>query len=208
MLDTLAGDPHWMPHPVRLMGSAISCGEFCFFGPGPPVSEFLRGAVLTGAIVAGSWFAARAGARVGGACGEVLLACTTLAARSLRDESETVLTALDKGDMVLARKRLSMIVGRDTESLDASGISRAVIETVAESLCDGVVAPVFYLTLGGISLALAYKAVNTLDSMIGHREYPYLYFGRAAARLDDLANFIPATLNGSRHCGERACGEW
>jgi adenosylcobinamide-phosphate synthase len=123
-----------------------------------------------------------------------LVAWTTLATRSLLDESGGVLAALERSQIGHARKLLARIVGRDTESMDESEIVRAVIETVAESLCDGVVAPIVYLTLGGVPLACAYKAVNTLDSMIGHYEHPYRYLGRAAARLDDVVNFVPARL--------------
>jgi adenosylcobinamide-phosphate synthase len=110
------------------------------------------------------------------------------------DEARAVIQALDADDLDLARTRLSRIVGRDTAHLDATGICRAVIETVAESACDGIVAPLFWLATTGVSGAMAYKAINTLDSMIGHPEPPYRYFGRVAARLDDVANFIPARL--------------
>jgi adenosylcobinamide-phosphate synthase len=160
--------------------------------PAGPATEVARGAALTTTIVAGSWFAANLVAW--SAPGEILLAWTTLATRNLLDQSAAVLSALDEANLPQARERLAMIVGRDTQALDESEISRAVIETVAEGLCDGVVAPILYLALGGVPLALGFKAVNTLDSMIGHREAPYLYFGRVAARLDDLANFIPARV--------------
>jgi adenosylcobinamide-phosphate synthase len=193
-LDWIAGDPHSLPHPVRLMGRAISTGERWLRRPDSPANEMLRGAALTGTIVGGSWVAAKLTVGAGGAVAEILLAWTTLAARSLLDESSAVLDAMDHGDLVLARSRLALIVGRDTESLNEPEIFRAVIETVAEGLCDGIVAPIVYLALGGVPLALAYKAVNTLDSMIGHPEPPYRYFGRVAARLDDLANFVPARL--------------
>jgi len=206
-LDWIVGDPQSAPHPVRLMGKAISAGERCLRRPSSPAIEFFRGAILTGAITGGSWIIARRAVRASGAFGEVLLAWTTLATRSLLHESAAVLDALDRlpaadlsgrldpqGNLVLARKRLARIVGRDTELLDEPEILRAVIETVAEGLCDGVVAPILYLVIGGVPLACAYKAVNTLDSMIGHPEPPYRYFGRAAARLDDLANFVPARI--------------
>lgn len=193
-LDWIAGDPHGMPHPVRLMGRAISTGERWLRRPDNPANEMLRGAALTVTIAGGSWVAAKLTVGLGGAVSEILLAWTTLAARSLLDESAAVLDAVEGGDLALARSRLAMIVGRDTESLDETEILRAVIETVAEGLCDGVVAPIVYLALGGVPLAFAYKAVNTLDSMIGHLEPPYRYFGRVAARLDDLANFVPARL--------------
>jgi adenosylcobinamide-phosphate synthase len=193
-LDWIAGDPHGMPHPVRLIGKAISTGERWLLRPGDPGTEMLRGAALTGAIVSGSWIAARLAVRAGGAAGEVLLAWTTLATRSLLDESVAVIDAVQQHDLVLARHRLAMIVGRDTETLDEPEILRAVIETIAEGLCDGVVAPIVCLALGGVPLAFAYKAINTLDSMVGHPEPPYRYFGRAPARLDDVANFVPARL--------------
>jgi len=105
-----------------------------------------------------------------------------------------VIHALRQDDLALARHRLSRIVGRDTAHLDAEEISRAVIETLAESASDGIVAPMFYIALGGIPLAMAYKAINTLDSMIGHADTRYFYFGKAAARLDDVANYLPSRV--------------
>jgi adenosylcobinamide-phosphate synthase len=125
---------------------------------------------------------------------EVGLAWTCLASRNLQQEAGAVVEALESGDLALARMRVGRIVGRDTAGLDASEVSRAVIETLAESASDGVVAPLFYLAVGGVPLGMAYKAVNTLDSMIGHRDARYRYFGRVAARLDDLANLVPARL--------------
>jgi adenosylcobinamide-phosphate synthase len=123
-----------------------------------------------------------------------LLTWTCLASRSLHDEVSSVVTALESNDLCLARQRLARIVGRDTQYLDAQEISRAVIETAAESCSDGVVAPLFYIAVGGAPLAMAYKTINTLDSMIGHADEQYLYFGKVAARLDDVANFLPARL--------------
>jgi adenosylcobinamide-phosphate synthase len=123
-----------------------------------------------------------------------LLAWTALATRSLLSEASSVIRALEAYDIELARQRLSRIVGRDTGHLNESEISRAVIETLAESACDGIVAPMFWLAAGGVPAAMAYKAINTLDSMIGHFEPPYQHFGRVAARLDDVANYIPARL--------------
>jgi adenosylcobinamide-phosphate synthase len=199
-IDWIAGDPPGMPHPVRLIGAAISTGERCLRRPAPPVIELIQGAVLTGLIVGGSWAAARIGVKAGGACAEVLLGWTALATRSLLEESARVIQAVEAENLPLARRRLAMIVGRDTGLLDQQDILRAVIETVAEGLCDGVVAPLFYLALGGIPLAFAYKAVNTLDSMIGHSEFPYRYFGRVAARLDDIANFLPARIAACSVC--------
>ena len=213
-LDWLAGDPHAMPHPVCAMGAAISVGEKWLRRKGSPASEFLRGAGLTGAVVGGSYVVAKAMVRTGGPAVEITLAWAALATRNLLDECTAVLAALDAGDIQLARTRLAMIVGRDPETLDESEIARAVIETAAEGLCDGVVAPLFYLASGGVPLALAFKAASTLDSMIGHREAPYLYFGRAAARLDDAANFVPARITAlaiaaaAFLCGADARGSW
>jgi adenosylcobinamide-phosphate synthase len=116
------------------------------------------------------------------------------------EEAQTVLSALEARDIEYARTRLSRIVGRDTGSLDEAEISRAVIETLAESLCDGIIAPLFYLAIGGTPAALAYKSINTMDSMIGHRDERYLYFGRAAARLDDVANYLPARISAVLVC--------
>jgi adenosylcobinamide-phosphate synthase len=124
----------------------------------------------------------------------MVLAWTCLAASNLEQEGTAVINALDRNDLPLARKRLSRIVGRDTETLDAQEISRAVIETVAESASDGIMAPLIYMALGGVPLAMAYKAVNTLDSMIGHADTRYFFFGKVAARLDDVANFLPARI--------------
>jgi adenosylcobinamide-phosphate synthase len=190
-LDLLAGDPEWFPHPVRGFGFITRTGENLLrpltFGP---TSEIAAGATLTISVASIGWVIGRPKNSVW----QILLAWTALATRSLLDEARAVIRALEVGDLDLARQRLSRIVGRDTAHLDATGICRAVIETLAESACDGIVAPLFWLAIGGVPCAMSYKAVNTLDSMIGHRETPYRYFGRAAARLDDAANFLPARL--------------
>jgi adenosylcobinamide-phosphate synthase len=198
--DWIAGDPPWMPHPVRLIGAAISAGERCLRRPATPEIEIVAGAALSALIVGGSWAAANAATKAGGVCAEVLFAWTTLATRSLLDESAKVIHAVEAQNLPLARSRLAMIVGRDTESLDDTEILRAVIETLAEGLCDGVVAPLLYLALGGVPLAFGYKSINTLDSMIGHIEPPYRYFGRVAARFDDVVNLIPARIAACAVC--------
>ena len=198
-LDWAIGDPEFLPHPVRLIGAAITRGEALL----PPDSasprrEFAAGLTLACTITAAAYLAPRALKLLPRNVGRplaVALAATTLAARNLDDEARAVLTALDRHDLPLARQRLSRIVGRDTAALDESGICRALIETLAESLADGVVAPLFYLAVGGLPAAMAFKAVSTMDSMIGHRTPHYLYFGRPAARLDDALNFIPARLS-------------
>ena len=202
LADQLAGDPEWFPHPVRLIGSAISHGEAGLRYPNQsPRSELVTGAVLTVAVVGSTYWltaalprkARRRSAQLGDVV-ELLLGWTCLAARNLEQEARAVTQALDAGDLPLARRRLSRIVGRDTEHLNSEEISRAVIETVAESASDGIMAPIFYMALGGVPLAMAYKAINTLDSMIGHADDRFFYFGKFAARCDDAANFLPSRL--------------
>jgi adenosylcobinamide-phosphate synthase len=190
-LDLLVGDPEWFPHPVRWFGSLTRVGERCLRPLArDPDSELWAGAALTGCVTSFAW----ALGRPKNALWQVLLAWTALATRSLLDEARAVIRALETGDLDLARRRLARIVGRDTAHLDETEISRAVIETLAESACDGIVAPLFWLAAGGVSCTMAYKAINTLDSMIGHPEPLYRYFGRVAARVDDAANFFPARL--------------
>jgi adenosylcobinamide-phosphate synthase len=202
LLDQLAGDPEWFPHPVRLMGLGITRGESAIRSKDQSNrTELVSGAALTIAVVASSYYFSRQAIRFAnrqspalGDAIELLLGWTCLAARSLDQEATSVARALGAGDLTLARTRLARIVGRDTEHLDAMEINRAVIETLAESASDGIISPLFYMALGGVPLAMAYKAVNTLDSMIGHADARYFYFGKVAARLDDVANFIPARL--------------
>jgi adenosylcobinamide-phosphate synthase len=202
LVDQIAGDPEWFPHPVRLMGAGISRGESILRYPDQTDrAELISGAVLTIAVVGSAYWLtaaiirhARSFSSPVGNVVEMVLGWTCLAARNLEQEATAVIDALDHNDLPLARKRLARIVGRDTETLDAQEISRAVIETVAESASDGIMAPLFYMALGGVPLAMAYKAVNTLDSMIGHADEKYFFFGKTAARLDDVANFIPARI--------------
>ncbi|MBW4028183.1 MAG: cobalamin biosynthesis protein CobD [Acidobacteria bacterium] len=202
VVDCVLGDPEWLPHPVRLMGKVCDRGEALLRRPRQSAAvELAAGAALTAAMIAGFYVVTAEGiravgrrSRVAGAAVEVALAWTCLAGRSLLDEGAQVIAALEADDLERARARLARIVGRDTAALDASEICRTLIETLAESSCDGIVAPLFYLAVGGVPLAMAYKTVNTLDSMIGHADERYLYFGKAAARLDDLANLLPARL--------------
>lgn len=202
LLDAVAGDPEWFPHPVRLMGLAISRGERALRKPDQsPARAFTAGATLSIGLVAAAytstWFALRLANRQSKALGsalEVALAWTCLASHNLQQEALSVFAALDADNLPLARTRIARIVGRDTAELDATEISRALIETLAESAGDGIVAPLLALAAGGVPLAMAYKAINTLDSMIGHRDERYLYFGKAAARMDDGANYLPSRL--------------
>jgi adenosylcobinamide-phosphate synthase len=197
------GDPEWLPHPVRAMGCAVDRLESALRPlTRGPVAEFLAGSALTLTVVAGSIVLSHEGLRLVrrrkagvGVALEAMLAASCLALRNLLDEAGGTVRLLESDEFPAARLQLARIVGRDTAELDSSEMSRAVIETLAESLSDGVVAPMFYLAVGGVPLALGYKAVNTLDSMIGHRSERYLYFGRAAARLDDVANFLPSRLS-------------
>ncbi len=200
-LDWLIGDPTWLPHPVRWMGRMISGGESLLRrSTRRPSSEFVAGLVLTVIVVAtfgiGSWILLLwlSGLNPTLAVVSVYLAASTLSTRSLLDEARAVRRLLVNGDLLSARRQVARIVGRDTRELDERDVTRAVIETLAESASDGIVAPMFYLVIGGVPAALAYKAVNTLDSMIGHRGKDYEFFGKFAARLDDLASFIPARV--------------
>ena len=207
-LDWLMGDPEWMPHPVRGMGWLIATGEQMLRGDGTGRRwDYAAGGLLAVTVPLASALIARraiglayARKRIFGSVFEVWLGSTCLATRNLLDEAAHVIRALDVGDLPRARCRLARIVGRDTVSLDEPEICRAVIETLAESLSDGIIAPLLYLALGGVPMAIAYKAVNTLDSMIGHRDARYIRFGRVAARLDDLANWIPARVTAILIC--------
>jgi adenosylcobinamide-phosphate synthase len=192
LLDWIAGDPEWFPHPVRLIGRSTQAAEKLLRHPGQSArEELIAGAALTVAVVGLSYFGTAKAVRWGAG---ILLGWTCLATRNLIDESLAVIRALEKPDLPYARQRLARIVGRDTQALTEMEVHRALIETLAESACDGIVAPLFYMAAGGVPLAMAYKAVNTLDSMIGHADQRYFYFGKAAARLDDVANYIPARL--------------
>ncbi len=212
LLDWALGDPEYLPHPVRLIGHAIQTGERTLrrIGDGPE-SDLISGALLTSFVVLGSAYAASRLLKTlksrNASCGraaEIWLAASCLATRNLLDEAKGTVHALECSDLDTARRQLARIVGRDTASLNRNEIARAVIETLAESLSDGIIAPLFYLTLGGVPLAMAYKATNTLDSMIGHRDETYEWFGKAAAHLDDAANFVPSRVAALLVCGAGA----
>lgn len=202
-LDLLLADPEGMPHPVVYMGRAITALEGVLRPrlPKTPGGELLGGAVLAAALPAGTFAAAsgacRAARRLHPAAGfalETLWCWQALALKGLAAESGRVQAELERGDLPAARKAVARIVGRDTEALPAEGVAKAAVETVAENFSDGVAAPLFYLLIGGAPLALAYKAVNTMDSMVGYKNDRYRYFGTAAAKLDDLVNWLPARL--------------
>jgi adenosylcobinamide-phosphate synthase len=187
-LDLALGDPRWLPHPVRAIGWMIAKGEVLVRRSGVPLR--LGGVVLCSgvmAITAGVVHATLPYANI-------YWAYSFLALRSLDFEATKVIRTLEAGNLPAARKQLGMIVGRDTAHLDEAGIVRAVVETVSENFGDGVVAPVFYLALLGPVGMAVYKAVNTLDSMVGYKDERYRELGWASARLDDVLNFIPARL--------------
>ncbi|MCE8039480.1 adenosylcobinamide-phosphate synthase CbiB [Halomonas sp. MCCC 1A11062] len=199
-LDLLIGDPRWLPHPVVAMGRLIEALERRW-NRGSPRARRLKGFLLTGCVVgltyalAWSVLTLLAGLHPWlGLIGELLLLVSALAIKGLRDAAFAVAGPLARGDFDAARRAVAMIVGRDTEALDEAEITRATVETVAENTVDGITAPLFWALLGGAPLALAYKAVNTLDSMVGHRSERYADFGYASAKLDDLANWVPARL--------------
>lgn len=215
-LDLVMGDPRWLPHPVREMGRAISALEKGLRGlfPATPGGERAAGAVLALVLPVGSfwlgwavlWLCGRLAPWLGLAA-EVLLCSQCLAARELKKESMAVYRELERGDLSAARTAVARIVGRDTGSLTAEGVTKAAVETVAENTSDGVIAPLLFLVFGGAPLGMLYKAANTMDSMVGYKNNQYLYYGRAAARLDDVLNWIPARLAGVLMClGAVLCG--
>ena len=219
VLDLILGDPRSLPHPVVAIGNLISFLE-------KQLRRLFKNARLAGVVllvvtvavsyavaallIKAAWLLApEAGFAVG-----LYIAWVSLAARSLHAESCKVAQALERGDLPGARTALSYIVGRETDQLDEQEVVRGAVETVAENTGDGVIAPLFYLMLGGPPLAIAYKAVNTLDSMVGYKNERYLEFGWASARFDDLVNYLPARLTGllmvlaAPVCGLSGGGAW
>ncbi len=203
--DILLGDaPLPFPHPVVLIGRIIEFLEHCLY----PEQREEKRELATGTVLVFivclltfvlSWAVIKAAYLIwpfSGFLVAAFLGYTCLASTGLARAAVKVLAALEKEGLEEARKSLAMIVGRDTAGLDREEILKAVVETVAENISDAVVAPLFYLLLGGVPLAMVYKAVNTMDSMLGYRSDRYEFFGRAAARLDDLANYLPARLSG------------
>ena len=204
LLDLCFGDPHWMPHPVVYIGRLISLLERVLrrLFPATKGGEHAGGILLVILVLAATgsagygllWLFARIHPILGFAL-QVFWCYQILAARCLRDEARRVQNALETGSLPDARAAVAGLVGRDTEQLSAQGVAKAAVETVAENSTDGVVAPLCFLMLGGAGLGLLYKAVNTMDSMVGYRNERYQYFGTAAARLDDVCNFLPARLS-------------
>ncbi len=205
VLDWLLGDPHWMPHPVRWMGRSIAWleGVLRRVLPRTPAGERLAGTLLAILIPVvfggGSWFLLEGLRGMSSQLAwmvEVWFTYQLLAARALQKESMAVCPPLAAGDLEGARDAVSRIVGRDTQQLDEAGVVKAAVETVAENTSDGVIAPLLFLALGGLPLGMVYKAVNTMDSMVGYRNERYRWFGTAAARLGVIAPLLFLALGG------------
>lgn len=210
VLDLLIGDPHFIPHPVRLIGSLISfLDKRLNCDDGYNISEkkinlikYKRGMLLAFTVIFATFaisviiiVAAYSINLYAGVIAEAVMTWQILATKCLRVESMRVYDALKTDGVDAGRRAVSMIVGRDTSVLDAAGVTRAAVETIAENTSDGVIAPMLYTAIGGPVLGFVYKAVNTMDSMLGYKNDKYMYFGRFAARLDDVVNFIPARIS-------------
>ena len=208
----MIGDPRSIPHPIVWIGKLISLLDKRLLGNIPAdradpetrdkASERRKGLLLvliviaaTASVTAAVMLAAYRISPAAGVIAEAVLTCFLLAQTSLRKESMKVYCELKNGTLEGARKAVSMIVGRDTEVLDETGVTKAAVETVAENFSDGVIAPMLYAAIGGPVLGMTYKAVNTMDSMIGYKNDRYMWFGTAAAKLDDAANYVPSRLS-------------
>lgn len=216
LLDCLVGDPHGMPHPIRWIGHLVAGLER---GIRPRFPSEKRGERLAGGLevllvllISGGLTAVLLAvcycvSKVLYAAVSIIISAYMLAARSLREESMKVARALETEGLEAGRYAVSMIVGRDTACLDETGVTKAAVETVAENTSDGVIAPMLYLAVGGPVLGVVYKAINTMDSMLGYQNDRYRYYGTVAARLDDAANFLPARISGVLMCaGAFLCG--
>jgi len=204
LLDSAIGDPQNRFHPMRMIGGGISLGIKAFRNAKSksPAIQFIVGMMLT-LIIVGVSFAATYFVTSGlyrfsfwiGLIGEAVICYFLIAAKALKGESMKVYYSLAAGDIESARKNLSFIVGRQTQNLSAPQIVKAAVETISENLSDGVIAPLIFIFIGGAPLGMAYKAINTLDSMIGYKNDDFEYFGKFAARLDDVVNFVPSRIS-------------
>ena len=200
ILDLVLGDPIILPHPIRWLGRTITAGEPFFRNLRVKLS--ISGALFAISLIAGTWTltfvlikTAQCIHPLVKAGSEILIIYYCISVRSLESSAVAVFRALSQTRLDDAKAKVSLIVGRDVENLDPDGISRATVETVGENLVDGVISPLFYAAMGGAPLAMAYKMINTLDSMIGYKNDKYRDFGKVAARIDDIANFIPARIS-------------
>jgi len=218
-LDLLIGDPRWFPHPVKGMGNLVVYLEKWLRRT--VLNQRIAGVILAIVVVSSTYLIAFFAVYLAECVGkwtefivESFLIFTTFSVKDLGKETDEVYQALNMDDLELARRKLSMIVGRNTENLSRDEIIRATVETIAENSVDGVISPLFYTALGGAPLALAYKAISTLDSMVGYKDEKYLYFGWFSAKLDDVANYIPARISvllipiASFILKKRALGAW
>jgi len=199
VLDLILGDPRYLPHPIRWMGKAIEVAEPRFRKI--PSNLAVCGALFAASLVAGTWLltylllvAVNSIHPILKNCFEIILIYYCISAGSLEKAALEIKHCLKNKNIAGARKKVALIVGRDVSNYQETDISRATVETVAENLVDGVISPLFYAALGGVPRAMAYKMVNTLDSMVGYKNEKYLNFGQAAARLDDAVNYIPTRL--------------
>lgn len=205
VLDCILGDPAALPHPVCLIGRCISVLEKSLRGCFPKTEH---GTIAAGGVMAVMVVLLSGAVPLGilYLCGRIspwlyfavccIMSWQILAAKCLKTEAEKVHACLARGDLIAARRQVGMLVGRNTENLTEAQIIKAAVETVAENTSDGVIAPLFWMMLGGPAAGFVYKAINTMDSMVGYKNEKYLYFGRCAAKLDDAANYIPARLAG------------
>ncbi len=202
IIDCIVGDPEWLFHPVRFIGKFINILEKFLLKENNSVNKkLIKGFILVVCVLSATFFISFVLLSITysvniflGIIIQSIMCAQCLAARNLKDEAMSVHNALSHNDIVLAKKRLSRIVGRDTDVLNEEGIVKACVETVAENTTDGVIAPLFYLFLGGAIAGMIYKAISTMDSMIAYKNEKYLYFGRVAAILDDVVAFIPSRL--------------
>lgn len=204
ILDLIFGDPYWMPHPVRFIGNLISILEKVIrrFMPKTKRGEYIGGIILTVMVVSISMviplviiLMAKSINTYLALTVETFMCYQILATKSLKVESMKVYDELEKNDLPSARKAVSMIVGRDTKDLTFSGVAKAAVETVAENTSDGIIAPMIFIAIGGAPMGFFYKAINTMDSMVGYKNEKYMNFGRFAAKLDDVVNYLPARIS-------------
>ena len=198
VLDLTLGDPRWLPHPIIWMGNSVSYFEPIFRRLASPVAagfvfsiSLITAVFVTSSLVLALAFALHP---IAGTVLQAVLLFYCFSARSLARAAMDVAAPLIKGDLSRARIMVGYIVGRETARLDKEGVARAAVETVAENFVDGFVSPLFFALLFGVPGAMTYKMVNTLDSMVGYKNARYFFFGRASARIDDAANFIPARI--------------
>ena len=203
LIDALLGDPRSKFHPVVLIGNSISTLEKILRRDfDSPNQKIFKGGLLVGVVVSASFFVGLSieifTENIPSLAAQIFIQALVLSfmisPRSLSDAAREIYFLLERENLPRAREKVGWIVGRDTKNLNEAEIARATVETVAENTVDGIISPLFFFAVGGLPRAVAYRAINTMDSMLGYKNEKYFYFGRAAARLDDVANFIPARL--------------